>query len=62
MIAITASEKKLISKRFPDIPIVRTMKQDSKRHHYYMVEVGTAVRYLNRIRATGVAQPRPSGE
>lgn len=38
MIAITASEKKTILERYPHIHIVRTMKQDSKRHHYFCTE------------------------
>jgi len=33
MIAITADEKKIIHELYPDVHIVRTMKQDSKRHH-----------------------------
>lgn len=40
MIAITLSEKEAIREKFPRVHIVRTMKSDSKRHHYYMVEEG----------------------
>lgn len=50
MIAITLTEKNAICERFPDAQIVRTMKQDSKRHHYYIVEAGSAFRYLNLMR------------
>ena len=45
MIAITASEKEAIRERFPRVHIVRTMKQDSKRHHYYMVEDGAPMKF-----------------
>lgn len=34
MISVTAEEKKIIHEQYPDVYIVRTMKQDSKRHHY----------------------------
>lgn len=52
MIAITATEKQVICKKYPNARIVRTMKQDSKRHHYYMEESGAPMRYLNTIRGT----------
>ncbi len=55
MIAITLSEKEAIKRRFPDVHIARTMKQDSKRHHYYMVEERGPVRYLNELR--GLVDP-----
>lgn len=57
MIAITATEKQTICERYPDAKIVRTMKQDSKRHHYYMVEAGAPMRYLNELRGV-VTNPR----
>ena len=41
MIAITASEKEAIRE---------TMKQDSKRHHYYMVEDGAPMKLLRSLR------------
>lgn len=50
MIAITLAEKEAICKKYPNVHIVRTMKQDSKRHHYYMVEGGAPGRYLNALR------------
>lgn len=50
MIAITASEKKVISEKYPHTHIVRTMKQDSKRHHYYMAENGAPMRMLMSLR------------
>lgn len=56
MIAITLAEKKVIHKRYPDVHIVRTMKNDSKRHHYYMVESGAPMRLLNSLR--GISNPK----
>ena len=50
MIAITLSEKEAIRKRFPNVHIARTMKQDSRRHHYYMVEDRGPMRYLRELR------------
>ena len=55
MIKINKDEKEAILERFPYIRIIRTMKQDSKRHHYYMEEVPRAVRYLNKLR--GIDEP-----
>lgn len=57
MVAITADEKKIIAKECPHIHIVRTMKQRSKRHHYYMEEAPAAMRILRELR--GEAQPKP---
>lgn len=53
MIAITADEKKIIHEQYPDVHIVRTMKQDSKRHHYYMTEDKKPMKLLRRLRETG---------
>ena len=58
MVAINAAEKQAISMRFPDVGIVRTMKQDSKRHHYYMVEDRAAMAVLRRLRGQNSPKPR----
>lgn len=50
MIAINKAEKDAISVQFPNAHIVRTMKQKSKRHHYYCEESKPVMRYLNKIR------------
>lgn len=50
MIAITKSEKDAIRQQFPNVHIVRTMKQRSKRHRYYCEETTPVMRYLNEIR------------
>lgn len=53
MIAITKSEKEAISARFPEVHIVRTMKQKSKRHHYYCEETKHVIRLLSNMRKAG---------
>lgn len=51
MVSITADEKKRVLAAFPNVHIVRTMKQRSKRHHYYMAEDVGPLQYLNSLRA-----------
>lgn len=53
MIAINKREKDEITKLFPNVHIVRTMKQKSKRHHYFCEEDSRVLRYLNRSRVSG---------
>ena len=50
MIAINKDEKEAIVKQYPNVGIVRTMKQDSKRHHYYMEEARGPVRFTMKVR------------
>ncbi len=38
MISITKQEKDLLVNLFPHYKFPRTMKQDSKRHHYFCTE------------------------
>lgn len=54
MIAITRAEKEAILEKFPNTHIVRTMKNDSKRHHYYCVESPKVMGLLRSIR--GISQ------
>jgi len=58
VIAITISEKEAICKKFPNVKIVRTMKQDSKRHHYYMEEQFAPMRYLMTLRGLDKKKPQ----
>lgn len=53
MIAISKKEKEYINEHFPNAHIVRTMKQKSKRHHYYCEESKSVMRYLDEIRNCG---------
>lgn len=50
MIAISKKEKEIINRECPHAHIVRTMKQKSKRHHYYCEESRQVMRVLNRLR------------
>lgn len=50
MILITKNEKDLIVDKFPKAHIVRTCKQKSNRHKYYLVEDRKVMRYLNALR------------
>lgn len=52
MVAITAQEKNIVTERCPRVYIVRTMKHDSKRHHYYMTEDRAAMRVLRGLRGS----------
>ena len=50
MIAITKAEKDAIREKFPNVNIVRTMKQKSKRHHYYCEETKQVSKLLKQMR------------
>lgn len=61
MIAINKTEAEAIRANFPDVHIVRTMKQKSKRHRYYCEESRAAMRYLNRIRGNDGTESQRAG-
>lgn len=50
MIAISKDEKKIISEKFPNVHIVRTMKQKSKRHRYYCEENRAVMNLIRKMR------------
>jgi len=50
LIAINKKEKEAISKMFPNVHIVRTAKQRSKRHRYYCEENRGAMALLESLR------------
>lgn len=50
MIQINKEEKDTILKKYPDVGIVRTVKQKSKRHRYYMEERKDAMYELRCLR------------
>lgn len=58
MIAINKDEKEQIQARFPNMRFVRTMRGDSKRHHYYMEESPGPMRFLRKIRYGIDEQPK----
>lgn len=51
LVAINKEEKDMIKRVYPSTHVVRTMKQDSRRHHYYMEESNGAMRLLRSIRS-----------
>lgn len=50
MITVTKAEKEAIVKKYPDVHIVRTMKQKSKRHHYFCEESPKVMKLLAQMR------------
>lgn len=60
MVAINKEEKKAILKEFPKACIVRTMKQDSKRGHYYCTEEKGIMRFLRELRSSNVIEEHPA--
>ena len=50
MIEITKEEKRLITERYPNVHIRRTVKQKSKRGRYFMTEDTGPMRLLRAIR------------
>lgn len=50
MVVINKVEKEAILERFPNVTIVRTMRQKSKRHRYYCEEDRRAMQYLKELR------------
>lgn len=50
MIAISKEEKEVIAKELPYAHIVRTMKQKSKRHHYYCEETSKVMELITKMR------------
>lgn len=54
MVPITREEKILLKKKYPDLCVARTMRQDSGRKHYYCEERAGAMAYLEKIRQKDV--------
>lgn len=50
MVAISKMEKDVIRAKFPNVHIVRTMRADSHRHHYYCEEARGAMQLLQKMR------------
>lgn len=54
LLAVNKSEKKAIAERFPNAHIVRTMKADSSRGHYYVEETKAILSFINELRSQNV--------
>ena len=50
MIQISKEEKEIIQEELPHVHIVRTMRNKSRRHHYFCSEEFEAVRLINKLR------------
>ena len=51
MISISKEEKNAVCAKYPHVHIVRTMRQRSSRHRYYMEEQRDAMGLIRRMRA-----------
>lgn len=56
MVLINKDEKEAIRNKFPQVGVVRTMRQKSKRHRYYCEEAPKVMRYLSELRNRGVVE------
>lgn len=54
MISVSREEKDAIQKEYPDVHIVRTMRQDSKRQNYWATLEKRVAEKLAELRATTV--------
>lgn len=50
MVEVSKAEAEIIRERYPHVYIVRTMRQKSKRHHYYCEEARKAMMLLAELR------------
>lgn len=62
MISINKSEAKAIRENLPNVHIVRTMKQKSKRGHYFCEESRQAIKFLEDFRNGGCTVEKAGGE
>lgn len=62
MISINKIEAKAIREYLPNVHIVRTMKQKSKRGHYFCEESRQAVRFLEDFRNGGCTTKKAGGK
>ena len=62
MISINKIEAKAIREHLPNVHIVRTMRQKSKRGHYFCEESGQAIRFLEDFRSGGYTTEKVGGK
>jgi hypothetical protein len=46
MIQISKAEKEIVNSQYPELKVVRTCRQKSNRHRYYLVEDERALRLI----------------
>jgi len=56
VIAISKEEAKAIRGALPDVHIMRTMKQKSKRGHYFCEESARVVRFIEDMRSKAISE------
>lgn len=56
LITINKEEARLVREKFPNAHIMRTMKQKSKRGHYYCEENRRVINFINSIRKKNVVE------
>lgn len=62
MISINKSEAKAIRENLPNVHIVRTMKQKSKRGHYFCEESRQTIKFLEDFRNGGCSAKKAGGQ
>ena len=58
MISINKEEAKAMREYLPNAHIVRTMKQKSKRGHYFCEESKQVIKFLKNMRNGGLAEKK----
>lgn len=58
MISINKEEAKAMREHLPNVHIVRTMKQKSKRGRYFCKESKQAIRFIKNMRNGGVTEKK----
>ena len=56
MITISKEEAKMVREKFPNVHIMRTMKQNSKRGHYYCEESRKIMNFISNLRKKNVVE------
>lgn len=51
LVSINKREKEAIKENYPNAHIMRTVKQKSKRHHYYCEETSAVMAFLENFRS-----------
>lgn len=62
MICINKTEATAIRESLPNVHIVRTMKQKSKRGHYFCEESRQAIKFLEDFRNGGCSVKKAGGQ
>lgn len=58
MISINKEEAKAIRDYLPYVHVIKTMKQKSKRGHYFCEESRRTIKFLNALRNSGLVEKK----